>query len=617
MKQYVYTEIEGQKLRLSNLDKVIYPDSEITKAEIIEYYLKIADHFLLYSANAPVTLIRFPDGIDKASFYGKTAPEWRPDWTKTQSIVHSEETIPYLVVDSKASLVWCANVSGLEIHPMQMTIEQMDYPGYFVFDIDPDPQQDFDSMKEIVVKLKVFLESFGFTPFVKTSGSKGFHIFVPIVKNYTHEQLTTSVKKIAQLFVDQNKKETTLVLNKAKRKGKILVDIYRNHKVQSTVAPYSLRGKPGAPISFPFNWDYLNKISSSQWVNIRNVDEHLINHKDAWTPFDDSRAELPFVHDAVKKGRIEASTSKPASPIPSGLEHMLAGVSKKLPENGGCIFEIKWDGIRVFIYKDFESVKITSRSGRDITKSFGDVVDSVRKYIQSDQVVFDGELVCLDDQGRPVFADIISRMHQKNVLNHKKPVVAYLFDCVWKDGEAIHQKPLVERQKEIQIIKNNQIRLSDTFDDGQALLAAAKSMGLEGIMIKKKNSTYQFKQRSEDWVKYKFRTTATCKIIGFTDGKGDRKGVFGSMHLIENLNDEWVYRGRVGTGLDQAKLKVIYNKMKPFVTSIKPIKDKVDEELRTHWINAELYCEIQYASLTPNGTFREPVFLHLREDITS
>ncbi len=618
--KYVYTQLGDKKIRLSSLDKILYPATGIRKAEVIEYYLKVSKQFLLFNSNHPMTLIRFPNGIDQVSFYAKEAPDWRPEWLTTELIHHSDGPINYPVIKSSADLVWLANLSALEFHPMQMNVEFIDSPEYMVFDLDPDPLQDFKELVQVTKELKTFLEDKGLMVFIKTSGGKGLHLFVPIRANITHEIMFTYVKGLATEFVNHFPKRTTLNISKEKRKSRILIDIFRNYRSHSTVAPYSLRGKVNAPVSFPFHWEFIDALPSSQFFTLSNFDEHFLEHGEAWSDFYKAAADIKTQNDlALTISKISLKKTNTDKSILNKPVHMLAGVAKEISLDKKYIYEVKWDGIRVFIIKKFDSVSIISRSGRDISKSFPEIVKDGLSNIPSDQVILDAELVCLDKNGKPIFADVISRMHSKTIVKNSKPSYAYIFDCLEWSGERITHKNLLERYAHLKSINfgSSSLRLSQHFDDGEALLQAAEKMELEGIMIKNKKSIYQEGQRSADWLKLKFRSTMTCTIIGFTEGNGDRKDLFGSLHLITQENKQFVYRGRVGTGFNQSKMKSILNLLKDLIVNQKTIRLKVEEENKTTWTKALLQCEVQYASITSNNTLREPVFLHLREDLAS
>lgn len=762
--KYIHTEVEGRKLKLSNLDKIIYPNVGIPKAEIIQYYLSIAPYILKHIKGRPLTLIRFPDGISKQQFYAKSKPDWTPDWISSYAISHSEESINYLVANDTATVVWLANLAALELHPMQMTIDQEENPDQFVFDLDPPDNGNFEVVKSIAFKLKDFLEGYNYKPYIKTSGSKGLHIFVPIVRDYTHEEMVESVKALAKVFVSQNKIDTTLAMSKEKRGGKTLIDIFRNHKSHTTVAAYSLRGKEGAPISFPISWDKAAQLVSSKDIHIRNYKEYLDSDGDAWSDFYENAAPLhnkslesqhvepeiesklkdyiakrdfdttpePGLAPVVKKGnqfciqlhdaqnlhydlRLEKDGVLLSWAIPKGLPYltgikrmaiqteahpmkylqfegtipkgqygagkmwvltsgvfewidqsekkykfklkapnfnrafsmyrtrenqwlieliedkdnnrlalpikpMLAGVTKAVPAGNNYVYEIKWDGIRTIIHLDSNTVTIYSRSGRDISKQFPELLNP--DHFEVEEGIFDGEIVTLDDKGRPLFSNIISRMHTQGEIGiqngmKKYPAVCYLFDCLSLDGKNITDEPLHRRQGWLQVVikRGKPYKMSEAISDGQGLWNATKQMDLEGIMAKDKEATYHIGQRSEAWLKIKHRTTEECYIAGFTLGEGDRSALFGALHVLKDIgNGDLKYMGKVGTGFDSDKMKYLLQKFQSYIVKEKPFSERTDDDSTSTWLKPEIICEIQFASLASSGVYREPVFQRLVEE---
>lgn len=302
---------------------------------------------------------------------------------------------------------------------------------------------------------------------------------------------------------------------------------------------------------------------------------------------------------------------------------MLASSEPDLPPGEHLFqYEIKWDGIRVGLQIQEDGLKIFSRSGREITAQFPEL-SQARDHLNANVAVLDAEIVCLDGQGRPLFKDVISRMHAGqmaiDVLRKQKPAYCYLFDVMYLDGRPLLKEPLIRRQEWLKdILKTkNTYRISEVFADGRQLKNAAEQLALEGIMAKKKDSLYTPGKRSTDWIKIKFRNTMECYIAGFTAGKGDREPLFGALQLISRNEDgNWVYRGRVGTGFDASLMKAIRkNILEPSVVSKKPVVLPMEEEKNTTWVRPEHICEIQYASITSNQTLREPVFIQLRPDL--
>lgn len=758
--KYIYTQVNGRKLKISNLDKVLYPKIGVTKAEVIQYYINIAPKILSYIKNRPLTLIRFPDGIDKNQFYAKTMPEWTPDWIDNIDITHSKESITYIVAQGPASVAWLANLAALELHPMQMTKDALEFPDHYVFDLDPPEDGDFEVVKEIALKLKDHIESYNHVPFIKTSGSKGLHIYVPIEKTVSHEEMTDEVKRIAKKFVAKNPLISTLAMSKEKRKGRTLIDIFRNHKSHTTVAPYSLRGKGGAPISFPIPWSLVSELKSSKDINIRNYNDYLEQYDDPWSSFYKSAKPLhnhqspkevdPQIADKLEsymaKRNLETSPEPGIEPFPSSgnqfciqlhdaqnlhydlrlekegvlmswaipkglpfqkgvkrlairtedhpmkyltfegvipkgaygagemwvftkgtvewieqkdskyqfklvsphftrsyklfktknqqwlieldenfdfekiempISPMLAGVRKEVPIGNQYIYEIKWDGIRCIIHLQDEKVTIYSRSGRDISSQFPELLD--HEIFEVESGIFDGEIVSLDEQGRPVFSQVISRMHtlgDKKIasLSQKYPVVSYLFDCIMLDGKYVNMEPLSRRQAWLKAsLKNGKAyRMSEAITDGQGLFEATKGMDLEGIMAKDKNASYNIGERSEAWLKVKHRNIDLCFIAGYTVGQGDRSELFGALHLLKSQEDgSLVYMGKVGTGFDSNKMRSLLQLFKPYIVEHKAFPEATDDDRSSIWLQPVVRCEVQYASLASSGVYREPVFKKL------
>jgi bifunctional non-homologous end joining protein LigD len=279
-KQTQWAQVGKRKLELSNLEKVLFPEDGILKAEIIEYYLKIAPTILNHIKGRALTLIRFPDGIHGESFYQKNRPQWSPDWIEFATLGKEEKD--YILATEPALLVWIANLAGLELHQLHSRKPDFDKPDYMVFDLDPPEGYDFQKIKPIAFDLKAHIESFGYTCFVKTTGGKGIHICCPLEPKQGFSEVFDAAQLIAQPFVERNPNQTTLHIKKEARKGRVLVDIYRIRSGQSIVSPYSLRGRIGAPVSMPLTWDELDNIEKPLSFNIRNAVEKVEKDGDAW-----------------------------------------------------------------------------------------------------------------------------------------------------------------------------------------------------------------------------------------------------------------------------------------------------------------------------------------------
>jgi bifunctional non-homologous end joining protein LigD len=306
-KQTQWAQVGKRKVELSNLDKILFPEDEVLKAEVIEYYLTIAPTILNHIKGRAMTLIRFPDGIHGESFYQKNRPQWAPDWIDFATLGKEEKD--YILPTEPAVLVWIANMAGLELHQLHSRSPDFDKPDYMVFDLDPPEGYDFKKIIPIAFGLKEHIETYGYTTFVKTTGGKGIHICCPLEPRQGFSEVFDAAQLIAQPFVEKYPGDTTLHIKKEARKGRVLVDIYRIRSGQSIVSPYSLRGRVGAPVSMPLTWDELAALSKPAVYNIRNAVEKVMKDGDAWESMGAYAVEL-HTHRKTK-----------------------AAVSKKLPAN--------------------------------------------------------------------------------------------------------------------------------------------------------------------------------------------------------------------------------------------------------------------------------------------
>jgi DNA ligase D-like protein (predicted ligase) len=235
--------------------------------------------------------------------------------------------------------------------------------------------------------------------------------------------------------------------------------------------------------------------------------------------------------------------------------------------------------------------------------------------------LFDGEIVCLDPTGRPVFEDVVHRLHHRTDsaiarARAKHPAVVYVFDCLYLDGRPIVNEPLIRRRAWLMdAIKQNPVyRVSEAMDEGMELYKAAAEVGLEGIIAKERASVYQPGKRSSAWIKIKTRQTVDCVIIGYTKGKGDREATFGALQLGLYEKGKLRYVGKVGTGFDERTAKEILAELQKVKRGERPVKEKPIDDAVTVWLEPELVCEVQYSMRVSTGNLREPVFVRLRPD---
>src|SRR5215208_2324024 len=250
-----HVAIGGRRIEVSNLDKVLYPGSKFTKANVIDYYIKISKYLLPHLKNRPITLLRFPDGVFGESFYEKDAPAFTPAWVKTVPVPRREThgpDIQYILINDLPTLVWVANLAALELHPFLHTAAQLNRPTSVVFDCDPGEGANILDSARVALMLREVLQGLGFDSYVKVSGSKGLQVYVPLNSAVTYEETQPFAEGIARLLAQQEPKLIVAEMPKRLRTKKVFIDWSQNTEYKTTVSVYSLRAKSYRPyVSLP------------------------------------------------------------------------------------------------------------------------------------------------------------------------------------------------------------------------------------------------------------------------------------------------------------------------------------------------------------------------------
>jgi bifunctional non-homologous end joining protein LigD len=244
-------EVGGRSLSLSNLDKVLYPRAQFTKGDVIDYYAAIAPVLVEHLRDRPLTLKRYPNGVEAPYFYEKQAPSHRPDWIRTERV----GDIDYVVVEELATLVWLANLADLEIHPSLSKVGAMSRPTVLAFDLDPGPPAGIVECCQVALWVRDLFGALGLESFVKTSGSKGMQVYVPLNGDATYATTRPFSQGVAQLLEKQHPELVVSRMTKALRKGKVLVDWSQNAESKTTVCVWSLRARDRPTVSTPVAWD--------------------------------------------------------------------------------------------------------------------------------------------------------------------------------------------------------------------------------------------------------------------------------------------------------------------------------------------------------------------------
>ncbi len=268
----IYT-FGNAEIKVTNVDKVYFPEQGITKGDVVEYYISMADYILPYLKGRPESLLRHPNGITGQSFFQKDAADKAPAFVKNQ-MVHSESNnkeINYIVCDNVATLVYLNNLGCIEINPWHSTVKSLEYPDYLMIDIDPSEKNTFEQVIEVALTVKNILDKAGAECFCKTSGASGMHVYVPTAKKYTFEQVKDFAYIICMMANNALKNFTTLERNLQKRRNKdIYMDYLQNRRGQTIASVYSLRPKPGATVSTPLLWDEVKTGLSPKDFTIHN-----------------------------------------------------------------------------------------------------------------------------------------------------------------------------------------------------------------------------------------------------------------------------------------------------------------------------------------------------------
>ena len=303
-------------------------------------------------------------------------------------------------------------------------------------------------------------------------------------------------------------------------------------------------------------------------------------------------------------------------PVPAVESPMLATAVEEPFDDPDYLFELKWDGYRALATIDRDgAVTIASRNGNDFTKKFPEL-GSLAQAFSERPLVIDGELVILDEEGRPSFGALQERLDRfGRSAPERAPVTFVVFDLLYGNGRDLRAEPLEARKSALEAILTGEgpvMFSKHVTGDGKQLYALAKSGGLEGIVAKKRGSPYR-SRRSRDWLKIKILSRQEFVIGGWTEGRGSRK-YFGALLVGTYSGDDFVYAGSVGTGFDEKKLVTIAKQLAPLERKTPPFASKPKTETRAHWTSPSLVAEISFSEWTRDGQLRHPVFVALRSD---
>jgi bifunctional non-homologous end joining protein LigD len=295
-------EVEGRELKLTNLDKVLYPKAGFTKGEVVDYYAKVGPAMVPHLNGRAVTLRRFPEGVEDldSAFFEKRCPKHRPKWVKTASVRAGPNAgqIDFCVCDSLPTLIWMAQLAALELHPSLSLSRAPTRPTVLAFDLDPGPPADVIDCCHVAVRLRDLFGHFGLESFPKTSGSKGMQVYLPLNVKTSYDETKPFAKAIAQLLEKQTPDKVVSKMKKVEREGKIFVDWSQNHRSKTTIAVYSMRARERPTVSTPITWDEVESAresgdASDLVFETSDVLERIDRHGDLFAPVLELQQNLP------------------------------------------------------------------------------------------------------------------------------------------------------------------------------------------------------------------------------------------------------------------------------------------------------------------------------------
>ncbi len=634
-------QVDGRRLRVTNLDKVVYPDTGTTKGEVIAYYSAIAPLILPLLDGRPVTRKRWVEGVGTRdapadAFFTKQIEPGAPAWIPRQAIQHSDGPKEYPLVEDVPTLVWLAQVAAIELHVPQWRFAPDGTPGRpdrLVLDLDPGPGVGLAQCAEVARFARVILTDMGLDPLPVTSGSKGLHLYAALPGEQTSDEISAVVKELARLIENDHPDLATSVMSKAERGGKVFLDWSQNNGKKTTISPYSLRGRAQPWVAAPRTWDELDDPDLAQL----DLDEVLARAAAGIDPLAGLRpqeassapAPAPAHRPRHPRGASGASRGATAAPLaPMLAENGTAGVARALSDPSWV--EVKWDGIRALGTWADGRMLLHARRGTDITTRYPELTADGAPFLPVADAIVDGEIVAFDGQGRPSFSLLQNRMHltrpreiEREVV--RTPIVYMLFDLLRLDGHDLTGMPLRERRillEDVVAGLDAPIQIPPVFDDVDAALAASREFGLEGVVVKDPQSRYRPGQRSPSWLKLKHTRMQEAVIVGIRPGKGDRESTLGSLLLavpdrsgVRGGSAPLRYVGRVGTGFTDRILRDLLARLDPLRRETAPLDGvPAPDASDALWVHPELVGEVEFANWTPDGVLRHARWRGLRPD---
>lgn len=609
-------------VRISSPDRVLWPAEGITKLELAEYVAAVGEPFMRALGNRPVTLQRFPEGIEGEEFFSKNPPKGVPDFARTVMCTYpSGRKHLQLVIDEPATAMWAVQMNTITFHPWPVRTDDVDNPDELRIDLDPQPGRGFTDAVEAALALREVMAEIGLTAWAKTSGNRGVHVYARVAPTHEFLDVRHGVIGIARELERRLPDLVTTSWWKEERGERIFVDFNQACRDRTIASAYSPRPLPGAPVSTPVTWDELAAGVDPRDLTVRTVPALIADRGDAWAGIDDAvgdvaaaialwdkdvqergLGELNFPPDYPKmpgepprvqpskrrtdksdedymapKAERDAELRELWGPVPPPVPPMLAKAVKDfgaVPKSAGAVvYEPKWDGFRSIIFRAGDEVEIGSRNEKPMTRYFPEIVEAVRVSFP-DRAVIDGEIVLIDptDGNRLDFELLQQRIHpaasRVKRLAGETPASFVAFDLLSLDGESYLDRPFSERRAALEralAAATPPVHLTPVTGDAAVArdwFEQFEGAGLDGVIAKPVDVHYEPDKRL--MFKIKHERTADCVVAGYRTHKTDAEAIGSLLLGLHDADGNLASVGVIGA-FPMARRKELYEELQPLV----------------------------------------------------
>lgn len=607
-----------RRVTMTSPDKVLWPatprGAAVTKRDLAGYLLAVAEPFLRINGDRPMTLQRFPEGIEGEEFFAKRPPRGAPGFLRTVTCTYpSRRRHDQLVFDEPASLAWAAQMATVTFHPWPVRTANLDNPDEFRIDLDPQPGRGFADAVEAALALREVMAEAGLTAYVKTSGNRGVHVYARIAPTHEFTDVRHGVIGVARELERRLPDLVTTSWWKEERGERVFVDFNQANRDRTIAGAYSPRPLPGAPVSTPVTWDELADATPAD-LTVWTVPRLLAERACPWASMDDHRGdlagalglweadlerglgELNFPPDYPKMPgeppRVPPSRRRAdrdadeylapkaerdaawGTPIVPPFGPMLAKLVKEFPK-ADVLFEPKWDGFRTLIWRSGDRVELGSRNSRPMTRYFPEIVEAVKENFP-DPCCIDGEIILIDpDAGDRLAFDLLQqRIHPAASriakLATATPASFVAFDLLALGPVNYAEKPFRERRAALaEAFKDVQPPIYLTRATADRALAKEwftrfEGAGLDGVIAKPLDQPYAEDKRVM-W-KIKHERTADCVVAGYRLYREDADAI-GSLLLGLYTDDGTLNSVGVIGAFPMARRRELFAELQPLVTS--------------------------------------------------